>query len=162
MYSACMVPRDIEWDQKMTTNAGIVYINFDLVAKDSTWYSLWTRIKVGSSEQHCMVYMRAQFSALTRLQGGQMRNHWIPGRGNRFVLFFKVFTLVQLSHLLNGYWELCLPQYSSWNMKFTTYLHLVPRLRMSGSVSPQLLYVFMACREIILPLLFQGTFSKDL
>jgi hypothetical protein len=36
VYSAYMLPRDIEWDQKMATNAGIVYISFDLVAKDST------------------------------------------------------------------------------------------------------------------------------
>jgi len=67
-------------------------------------------MKVGSSKQHCMVYMRAQFSVLTRLQAGQMRNLGIPGRGDRFVLFFKVFTLVQLSHLLNGYLELYLSQ----------------------------------------------------
>jgi len=31
-----MLPRDIEWDQKMATDTGIGCINFDLVAKDST------------------------------------------------------------------------------------------------------------------------------
>jgi len=109
-----------------------------------------------------MVYMRAQFSVLTRLQAGKMKNHWIPGRGNRIVLFFNVFTLVDLSHLLNGYWEPLTPIVKQLKLKFTTYLHLVPRLRMNGSVSPQLPYAFMVCREIILPLLFQGIFSKNL
>jgi len=43
---------------------------------------------------------------------------------------------------------------SDWGIKFTTFLHLLQRLRMSGFLTLLLLYAFMEQRGKILPLPF--------
>ena len=109
-----------------------------------------------------MPHVGAQFSIITRLLASQLRNRSIPGRG--IDLFFSTkcphWFWGQLSLLLNGYWEHLHPTVGSWGMKFTTRFHLVPKLRMSGSVPPQLLYAFMACTAIILPVFFKVCVAK--
>lgn len=58
--------------------------------------------------------------------------------------------------LCNGH-LCCFPKkYSSWNVKFSTYFHLVPAMRISGAITPLPPYALMVCTEtkVRLPAIF--------
>jgi len=80
----------------------------------------------------------------------------IPGRGKTF--FSTPEHPQQLCGpprlLFNEYWQSYPRCRGHWGMKLTTHVHLVPRLRMCGTICLLPLYAFMPCTRTTLILSF--------